>query len=27
VTDMHPEARGATRAITMALEDAAVEPR
>jgi len=24
---MHPEARGATRAITMALEDAGVEPR
>ena len=27
VTDMHPEARGATRAITMALEDAEIEPR
>jgi 3-oxoacyl-[acyl-carrier-protein] synthase II len=27
VTDMHPEARGATRAITLALEDAGVEPR
>jgi 3-oxoacyl-[acyl-carrier-protein] synthase II len=27
VTDMHPEARGATRAITMALEDAGIEPR
>jgi 3-oxoacyl-[acyl-carrier-protein] synthase II len=27
VTDMHPEARGATRAITMALEDAGFEPR
>jgi 3-oxoacyl-[acyl-carrier-protein] synthase II len=27
VTDMHPEARGATRAITLALEDAGIEPR
>jgi 3-oxoacyl-[acyl-carrier-protein] synthase II len=26
VTDMHPEARGATRAITLALEDAGLEP-
>ena len=26
VTDMHPEARGATRAITQALEDAGIEP-
>jgi 3-oxoacyl-[acyl-carrier-protein] synthase II len=27
VTDMHPEARGATRAITIALEDAGIEAR
>jgi len=27
VTDMHPEARGATRAITLAIEDAGIEPR
>jgi 3-oxoacyl-[acyl-carrier-protein] synthase II len=27
VTDMHPEARGASRAITLALDDAGIEPR
>jgi 3-oxoacyl-[acyl-carrier-protein] synthase II len=27
VTDMHPQARGATRAMTQALEDAGIEPR
>ena len=27
VTDMHPEARGASRAITLALDDAEIEPR
>jgi len=27
VTDMHPEARGASRAITLALESAGIEPR